>query len=43
MLYLESPAGVGFSYSANKSFYSRIDDEITGVSTLPILSFFFNF
>ncbi|KAF5480527.1 hypothetical protein F2P56_001269 [Juglans regia] len=29
MLYLESPAGVGFSYSSNKSFYSYVDDEIT--------------
>uniref|UniRef100_A0A2N9HKJ6 Carboxypeptidase n=1 Tax=Fagus sylvatica TaxID=28930 RepID=A0A2N9HKJ6_FAGSY len=30
MLYLESPAGVGFSYSANKSFYTYVNDEITG-------------
>ncbi|KAM7524417.1 hypothetical protein LguiA_014319 [Lonicera macranthoides] len=30
MLYLESPAGVGFSYSANKSFYDYVGDEITG-------------
>ncbi|KAK6124818.1 hypothetical protein DH2020_041434 [Rehmannia glutinosa] len=30
MLYLESPAGVGFSYSANKSFYQSVNDEITG-------------
>ncbi|KAL0359643.1 UNVERIFIED_CONTAM: Serine carboxypeptidase-like 45 [Sesamum angustifolium] len=30
MLYLESPAGVGFSYSANKSFYESVDDEMTG-------------
>ncbi|KAL6272469.1 hypothetical protein ACE6H2_023161 [Prunus campanulata] len=30
MLYLESPAGVGFSYSANKSFYGFVNDEITG-------------
>ncbi|XP_022157992.1 serine carboxypeptidase-like 45 isoform X2 [Momordica charantia] len=29
ILYLESPAGVGFSYSANTSFYSKIDDAIT--------------
>ncbi|GMY19403.1 serine carboxypeptidase-like 46 [Fagus crenata] len=30
MLYLESPAGVGFSYSANKSFYNYVNDEMTG-------------
>jgi hypothetical protein len=30
MLYLESPAGVGFSYSANKSFYDSVNDELTG-------------
>lgn len=31
MLYLESPAGVGFSYSANSSFYEYVDDIITGI------------
>lgn len=30
MLYLESPAGVGFSYSANASFYDYVNDTITG-------------
>ncbi|KAI9392045.1 hypothetical protein POPTR_006G036000v4 [Populus trichocarpa] len=30
MLYLESPAGVGFSYSANQSFYDLVNDTITG-------------
>nr|XP_023873890.1 serine carboxypeptidase-like 45 [Quercus suber] len=30
ILYLESPAGVGFSYSANKSFYNYVNDEIAG-------------
>ncbi|CAK7340263.1 unnamed protein product [Dovyalis caffra] len=34
MLYLESPAGVGFSYSANGSFYSYVTDEITGLNSL---------
>lgn len=30
MLYLETPAGVGFSYSTYSSFYEGVDDEITG-------------
>ncbi|KAF8043687.1 hypothetical protein BT93_A1870 [Corymbia citriodora subsp. variegata] len=30
MLYLESPAGVGFSYSVNTSFYNSVDDKMTG-------------
>jgi hypothetical protein len=30
MLYLESPAGVGFSYSTDPSFYQGVGDSITG-------------
>ncbi|XP_031287846.1 serine carboxypeptidase-like 45 [Pistacia vera] len=41
MLYLESPAGVGFSYSANKSFYSFINDEITARDNLAFLENWF--
>ncbi|KAL9154973.1 hypothetical protein ABFS82_10G152000 [Erythranthe guttata] len=37
MLYLESPAGVGFSYSANKSFYQSVDDVITARDNLIFL------
>jgi len=37
MLYLESPVGVGFSYSTNKSFYDTLDDEKTGSSLANIL------
>lgn len=33
MLYLETPAGVGFSYSDNGSYYSGVDDEMTGRSS----------
>ncbi|KAL3755107.1 hypothetical protein ACJRO7_002213 [Eucalyptus globulus] len=30
MLYLESPAGVDFSYSVNTSYYNSVDDKMTG-------------
>jgi Serine carboxypeptidase len=35
MLYLESPAGVGFSYSSNSSDYEGVNDRMTG-------AYFFN-
>ncbi|CAL1374415.1 unnamed protein product [Linum trigynum] len=37
MLYLESPAGVGFSYSANTSFYNLVNDSITAKDSLAFL------
>ncbi|XP_028761512.1 serine carboxypeptidase-like 46 isoform X2 [Neltuma alba] len=37
MLYVESPAGVGFSYSANESFYEFVNDEITARDNLVFL------
>ncbi|CAL1369075.1 unnamed protein product [Linum trigynum] len=37
MLYLESPAGVGFSYSANASFYDSVNDKITAEDNLGFL------
>ncbi|KAI7992875.1 Serine carboxypeptidase-like 45 [Camellia lanceoleosa] len=42
MLYLESPAGVGFSYSANKSFYASVTDDITAQDNLVFLEHWFN-
>ncbi|KAK4837172.1 hypothetical protein QYF36_003359 [Acer negundo] len=41
MLYLESPAGVGFSYSANKSFYNSVNDDITARDNLAFLNRWF--
>ncbi|CAN1257736.1 Serine carboxypeptidase-like 45 [Linum perenne] len=37
MLYLESPAGVGFSYSSNTSFYKLVNDTITAQDNLVFL------
>ncbi|KAM2716080.1 hypothetical protein EV2_045606 [Malus domestica] len=42
MLYLESPAGVGFSYSANKSFYGFVNDDITAQDNLEFLQRWFD-
>ncbi|KAA8517336.1 hypothetical protein F0562_017658 [Nyssa sinensis] len=42
MLYLESPAGVGFSYSANKSFYALVNDKITAQDNLVFLKHWFD-
>ncbi|WCJ33313.1 serine carboxypeptidase-like 45 [Euphorbia peplus] len=41
MLYLESPAGVGFSYSANKSFYNLVNDTITAHDNVVFLQNWF--
>ncbi|KAF7851817.1 hypothetical protein BT93_L2590 [Corymbia citriodora subsp. variegata] len=41
LLYLESPAGVGFSYSTNQSFYKGINDNITAQDNLVFLQRWF--
>ncbi|KAL6272479.1 hypothetical protein ACE6H2_023171 [Prunus campanulata] len=42
MLYLESPAGVGFSYSSNQSFYDFVNDAITATDNLVFLERWFD-
>ncbi|KAM7270151.1 hypothetical protein ACFE04_029365 [Oxalis oulophora] len=42
MLYLESPAGVGFSYSTNATFYNSVNDEITARDNLAFLERWFD-
>ncbi|XP_021723002.1 serine carboxypeptidase-like 45 [Chenopodium quinoa] len=41
MLYLETPAGVGFSYSTNLSFYQTANDHITARDNLVFLQKWF--
>lgn len=36
VIYLESPIGVGFSYSIDTSSYEGVNDKITGRAHLPI-------
>ncbi|CAH9062360.1 unnamed protein product [Cuscuta europaea] len=42
MLYLESPAGVGFSYSINQSYYAYVNDEMTTRDNLIFLKRWFH-
>ncbi|KAK8913841.1 Serine carboxypeptidase-like 45 [Platanthera zijinensis] len=37
ILYLETPAGVGFSYSLDTSFYERANDKLTSMDNLVFL------
>ncbi|KAJ0477236.1 putative carboxypeptidase D [Helianthus annuus] len=41
MLYLESPAGVGFSYSVDQSFYASANDVVTAGDNLSFLEKWF--
>jgi hypothetical protein len=31
VIYLETPAGVGYSYSADAAYYQGVDDKMTGI------------
>lgn len=42
VIFLESPAGVGFSYSMNSSDYSDVGDQITAEDTYVFLLNWFN-
>ncbi|GMY15206.1 serine carboxypeptidase-like 45 [Fagus crenata] len=42
MLYLETPVGVGFSYSTDSSAYVAVDDEATAKDNLVFLKRWFN-
>ncbi|KAK1271945.1 Serine carboxypeptidase-like 45 [Acorus gramineus] len=42
MLYLETPAGVGFSYSTDDSYYDNVDDKMTARDNLVFLQGWFN-
>ncbi|XP_043693650.1 serine carboxypeptidase-like 45 isoform X2 [Telopea speciosissima] len=41
MLYLETPAGVGFSYSINTSYYEGVGDEMTARDNLIFMQLWF--
>lgn len=42
MLYLEAPAGVGFSYSTDTSYYVGVDDKMTAMDNLVFLQRWFS-
>ncbi|KAL5564855.1 hypothetical protein UlMin_028019 [Ulmus minor] len=42
MLYLETPVGVGFSYSSDNSSYVGVDDDATAMDNLVFLKSWFN-
>ena len=43
MIYLETPAGVGYSYSADAAYYQGVDDKMTGTDVSIFLFLFIYF
>ncbi|KAF5737626.1 serine carboxypeptidase-like 45 [Tripterygium wilfordii] len=41
MLYLDAPAGAGFSYSTNESYYNYLNDDMTAQDSLEFLNGWF--
>jgi hypothetical protein len=41
VIYLETPAGVGYSYSADAAYYQGVDDNMTGTDVFVLLSSLF--
>jgi hypothetical protein len=37
VIYLETPAGVGYSYSADAAYYQGVDDKMTGTEHSVLL------
>ena len=37
VIYLETPAGVGYSYSADAAYYQGVDDKMTGTEPSVLL------
>jgi hypothetical protein len=43
LIYLETPAGVGYSYSADAAYYQGVDDKMTGTDVFVFFVFYIYF
>lgn len=43
VIYLETPAGVGYSYSADAAYYQGVDDKMTGTGKFMFFLFIYLF